>query len=55
MRVNYILPALALFMKYGSTPTRAGRLSAQVLIKAAGQTEPRHGSLRMGLPRRSAL
>ena len=36
--VNYILPLLAPFMKYWSTPKRAGRVAAKVLIDASGQT-----------------
>ena len=36
--LNYILPLLAPFMKYWSTPKRAGRVSAKVLIDESGQT-----------------
>jgi NAD(P)-dependent dehydrogenase (short-subunit alcohol dehydrogenase family) len=35
---NYIAPLFAPFMKYWSTPKRAGRVAAQVLIDASGQT-----------------
>ena len=36
--LNYILPLLAPFMKYWSTPKRAGRVATKVLIDASGQT-----------------
>lgn len=36
--LNYILPLLAPFMKYWSTPKRAARVAASVLIDASGQT-----------------
>ena len=36
--LNYILPLLAPFLKYWSTPKRAGRVAAKVLIDASGQT-----------------
>ena len=36
--LNYILPMLAPFMKYWSTPKRAGRVVAKVLLDASGQT-----------------
>jgi NAD(P)-dependent dehydrogenase (short-subunit alcohol dehydrogenase family) len=36
--LSYILPLLAPFMKYWSTPKRAGRVAAKVLIDASGQT-----------------
>jgi NAD(P)-dependent dehydrogenase (short-subunit alcohol dehydrogenase family) len=36
--LNYILPLLAPFMKYWSTPKRAGRVATKVLINASGQT-----------------
>jgi NAD(P)-dependent dehydrogenase (short-subunit alcohol dehydrogenase family) len=36
--LNYILPLLAPFMKYWSTPKRAGRVAAKVLIDTSGQT-----------------
>jgi len=35
---KYILPLLAPFMKYWSTPKRAGRVATEVLINASGQT-----------------
>jgi NAD(P)-dependent dehydrogenase (short-subunit alcohol dehydrogenase family) len=35
---NYILPLLAPFTKYWSTPKRAARVAAKVLIYASGQT-----------------
>src|SRR5260370_14672721 len=36
--LNYILPSLAPFLKYWSTPKRAGRVAAKALINASGQT-----------------
>jgi NAD(P)-dependent dehydrogenase (short-subunit alcohol dehydrogenase family) len=36
--LNYILPLLAPFMKFWSTPKRAGRVATKVLIDASGQT-----------------
>jgi NAD(P)-dependent dehydrogenase (short-subunit alcohol dehydrogenase family) len=36
--LKYILPLLAPFMKYWSTPKRAGRVATKVLIDASGQT-----------------
>jgi len=36
--LNCILPLLAPFLKYWSTPKRAGRVAAKVLIDASGQT-----------------
>jgi NAD(P)-dependent dehydrogenase (short-subunit alcohol dehydrogenase family) len=36
--LKYILPLLAPFMKYWSTPKRAGRVASKVLINASGQT-----------------
>jgi hypothetical protein len=36
--LNYILPLLAPFLKYWSTPKRAGRVAAKVLIDASAQT-----------------
>ena len=36
--LNYILPLLAPFMKYWSTPKRAGRLAAKVLTDTSGKT-----------------
>ena len=36
--LKYILPLLAPFMKYWSTPKRAGRVATKVLINASGQT-----------------
>jgi NAD(P)-dependent dehydrogenase (short-subunit alcohol dehydrogenase family) len=36
--LNYILPMLAPFMKYWSTPKRAGRVATKVLIDASGRT-----------------
>ena len=36
--LNYILPLLAPFLKYWSTPKRAGRVATKVLINASGQT-----------------
>jgi len=35
---NYVLPLLAPFMKYWSTPKRAARVATQVLIDTSGQT-----------------
>ena len=35
---NYILPLLAPFIKYWSTPKRAARVAAKVLLNASGQT-----------------
>ena len=35
---NYVLPLLAPFMKYWSTPKRAARVATDVLINASGQT-----------------
>ena len=35
---NHIMPLLAPHIKYWSTPERAGRVSAEVLINASGQT-----------------
>jgi NAD(P)-dependent dehydrogenase (short-subunit alcohol dehydrogenase family) len=35
---NFILPLLAPFLKYWSTPKRAARVAAKVLIDASGQT-----------------
>ena len=35
---NYILPLLAPFMKYWSSPKRAARVSTKVLLNASGQT-----------------
>jgi len=34
----YILPLLAPFMKYWSTPKRSGRVATKVLIDESGQT-----------------
>jgi NAD(P)-dependent dehydrogenase (short-subunit alcohol dehydrogenase family) len=36
--LNYILPLLAPFMQYWSTPKRAGRVATKVLVNASGQT-----------------
>ena len=36
--LNYILPLLAPFIKYWSTPKRAARVATKVLIDASGQT-----------------
>jgi NAD(P)-dependent dehydrogenase (short-subunit alcohol dehydrogenase family) len=36
--LNYVLPVLAPFMKYWSSPKRAARVAAKVLINASGQT-----------------
>ncbi len=36
--LKYVLPLLAPFMKYWSTPKRAGRVATKVLIDASGQT-----------------
>jgi NAD(P)-dependent dehydrogenase (short-subunit alcohol dehydrogenase family) len=36
--LNYALPLLAPFMKYWSSPKRAARVAAKVLINASGQT-----------------
>jgi NAD(P)-dependent dehydrogenase (short-subunit alcohol dehydrogenase family) len=36
--LKYILPLLAPFMKFWSTPKRAGRVATKVLIDASGQT-----------------
>ena len=36
--LNYILPLLAPFLKYWSTPKRAGRVATKVLVNASGQT-----------------
>jgi NAD(P)-dependent dehydrogenase (short-subunit alcohol dehydrogenase family) len=35
---NYTLPLIAPFMKYWSTPKRAGRIAAKVLMNESGQT-----------------
>jgi hypothetical protein len=35
---NYILPLLAPFMKYWSTPKRAARLATKVLLNESGRT-----------------
>ena len=36
--VKYVLPLFAPFMKHWSTPRRAGRVAAQVLLNASGRT-----------------
>src|SRR6202167_6090648 len=36
--LKYILPLLAPFMKFWSTPKRAGRVATKVLINGSGQT-----------------
>src|SRR5271167_284050 len=36
--LKYILPMLTPFMKYWSTPKRAGRVATEVLLNASGQT-----------------
>jgi NAD(P)-dependent dehydrogenase (short-subunit alcohol dehydrogenase family) len=36
--LNHVLPLLAPFMKYWSSPKRAGRVAARVLINARGET-----------------
>ncbi|MFZ0678028.1 SDR family NAD(P)-dependent oxidoreductase [Candidatus Binatus sp.] len=36
--LKYVLPLLAPFMKYWSTPKRAGRVATKVLINASGRT-----------------
>src|ERR1700722_9624084 len=36
--LNYILPLLAPFMKYWSTPKRAARVATKVLVDESGQT-----------------
>ena len=36
--MNYLLPLLAPFMKYWSSPKRAARVATQVLLNASGRT-----------------